>query len=181
MYRAIVTTEIYLKIYRCRDIKIIHFYVIIGDSFFKFSFLISSNSSWSFLVNIRKPVRSMYCTMFKRSLRYGVVTRYDLVVTRYDLLVSRYDLVVKASAHSFKHFTSRLLKLYFSFSMRLSPRMNVMLHFIWTLPVQLRGTSEHYKKILSTVGFEPPTPQGLQITSPPLSQLGHNSLDMRWN
>ena len=43
------------------------------------------------------------------------------------------------------------------------------------------GTSEHYKKILSTVGFDPPTPQGLHNTSPPLSPLGHKSLDMRWN
>ena len=37
------------------------------------------------------------------------------------------------------------------------------------------------KKILSTVGFEPATPHGLQITSPPLSPLGHNSRAMRWN
>ena len=48
-----------------------------------------------------------------------------------------------------------------------------MLDFIWTLSVQLHehGTSEHYKKILSTVGFEPPTSQGLQISSPPLSPI----------
>ena len=32
------------------------------------------------------------------------------------------------------------LKLSFSLSMHLFPRMNVMLDFIWTLPVQLRGT-----------------------------------------
>ena len=36
----------------------------------------------------------------------------------------------KASAHSFKRFTSRLLKLSFSLSMHLLPRMNVMLDFI---------------------------------------------------
>ena len=47
---------------------------------------------------------------------------------------------LKASAHSFKRFTSRLLKLSFSLSMHLLPRMNVMLDLIWTLPVQLRGT-----------------------------------------
>ena len=36
------------------------------------------------------------------------------------------------------------------------PRMNVMLDFIWTLPVQLKqGTDEHYKKILFVVEFEP--------------------------
>ena len=46
----------------------------------------------------------------------------------------------KASAHSFKSFTSRLLKVSFSLSMYLLPRMNVMLDFIWTLPVQLLGT-----------------------------------------
>ena len=28
--------------------------------------------------------------------------------------------------------------------------------------------------ILPTVGFDPPTPHGLQITSPPLSPLDHN-------
>ena len=55
---------------------------------------------------------------------------------------------IKASAHSFKRFTSRLLKLSFSLSMHLLPRMNVMLDFIWMLPVQLRGT----------VGFDPSTP-----------------------
>ena len=38
--------------------------------------------------------------------------------------------ILKASAHSFKCFTSRLLKLYFSLSMHLLPRMNVMLDFI---------------------------------------------------
>ena len=47
---------------------------------------------------------------------------------------------LKASAHSFKSFTSRLLKLSFSLSMHLLPRMNAMLDFIWPLPVQLRGT-----------------------------------------
>ena len=61
--------------------------------------------------------------------------------------------------------------------------MNVRLDFIWTLPVQLRGTRNKWtlQKILSTVGFEPPTSQGLQISSPPLSPLGHHSLDMRLN
>ena len=41
--------------------------------------------------------------------------------------------------------------------MHLLPRMNVMLDFIWTLPVQLRGTRNKWtlQKILSTVGFEP--------------------------
>ena len=41
--------------------------------------------------------------------------------------------------------------------MYLLPRMNAKLDFIWTLPVQLRGTSEHYKKILFIYsgGFEP--------------------------
>ena len=47
----------------------------------------------------------------------------------------------KASAHSFKRFTSPpFLKLTFSLSMHLLPRMNAMLDFIWTLPVQQRGT-----------------------------------------
>ena len=42
--------------------------------------------------------------------------------------------------------------------MNLLPRMNVMLDFIWTLPVQLRGTRNKWtlQKFLSTVGFEPP-------------------------
>ena len=46
--------------------------------------------------------------------------------------------VVKASAHSFKRFTSRLLN-YLSLFMHLLPGMNVMPDFIWTLPVQLGG------------------------------------------
>ena len=46
----------------------------------------------------------------------------------------------KAKAHSFKRFTSQILKLSVSLSMHLLPRMNVMLDFIWTLPVQLLGT-----------------------------------------
>ena len=78
--------------------------------------------------------------------------------------------IFKASAHSFKHFTSRLLKLSFSLSIHLLPRMNVILDFIWTLPVQLRRTRNKrtLQNILSTAGFEPSTPHGLQITSPPL-------------
>ena len=42
--------------------------------------------------------------------------------------------------------------------MHLLPRMNVMLDFIWMLPVQLWGTWNRVnitKKFLSTVGFEP--------------------------
>ena len=41
--------------------------------------------------------------------------------------------------------------------MHLLPRMNVMLDFIYTLPVQLRGTQNKrklQKKILFIVGFE---------------------------
>ena len=63
----------------------------------------------------------------------------------------------------FKRFTSRLLKLSFSLSMHLSPRMNVMLDFIERCQSsgEEHGTSEHYKKILLTVGFEPATPAEL--------------------
>ena len=48
--------------------------------------------------------------------------------------------------------------------MHLLPRIDVMLDFIWTLPVQLRGTRNKwtFKKIMSVVGFEPPTLHGLQ-------------------
>ena len=71
-----------------------------------------------------------------------------------------YKRLIKASAHSFKRFTSRLLKVSVSLSMHLLLWMNVMLDFIWTLAVQLRGTRNKWtlQKILSTVGFEPPTP-----------------------
>ena len=43
-----------------------------------------------------------------------------------------------------------------------------MLDFIWTLSVQLRGTRNKWtlQKTLSTVGFEPPTSQGFQFSSP---------------
>ena len=61
----------------------------------------------------------------------------------------------KASAHSFKRFTLRLLKLSFSLSMHLLLWMNVMLDFIWTLPVQLRGTLNKWtlqkKKIVNGI------------------------------
>ena len=42
--------------------------------------------------------------------------------------------------------------------MHLLPRMNVMLDFIWTLPVKLPATRNKWKlqkKILFIVGFEP--------------------------
>ena len=54
--------------------------------------------------------------------------------------------------------------------MHLSPQMDVFLDFIWTLPVQLRGTRNKWtlqKKILSTVGFDPPNtarPQDYKYT-----------------
>ena len=48
--------------------------------------------------------------------------------------------VVKASAHSFKQFTSRLLKLSFSLSLcTYITRMDVMLDFICMGPVDLPG------------------------------------------
>ena len=58
----------------------------------------------------------------------------------HTIIMKRYRFCCfKASVHSFKRLTSRLLKLSFSLSMHLLLRMNVMLDFIWTLPVQLRG------------------------------------------
>ena len=61
--------------------------------------------------------------------------------------------------------------------MHLLPRMNVVLDFILTLPVQLRGTRNKHtlQNILSMVGYKPPTTHDLQIASPPLYPLGHNS------
>ena len=59
--------------------------------------------------------------------------------------------------------------------MHLIPRMNIMLDFIWTLPESIceeHETSEHYKQILSTVGFEPPTPHPL-ISSVSLLPRGY--------
>ena len=86
---------------------------------------------------------------------------------------------IKASVHSFNGFTWRFSKLSFTLSMHLLPRMNVLLDFIWTLPVQRRGTrNKFYNKILPTVGFEPTTPHGLQITSPPLSQLAWYDVEL---
>ena len=53
--------------------------------------------------------------------------------------------------------------------MHLLPRMNVMLDFIWTLPVQLRGTRNKLtlQKFLSTTGFEPLRLHAPHITSRP--------------
>ena len=58
----------------------------------------------------------------------------------HDVRVSEWNCLFKASVHSFKSFTSQLLKLHvsFSLSMHLLPRMNGMLDFIWTMPVQLQ-------------------------------------------
>ena len=53
-----------------------------------------------------------------------------------ELKIYKAMLFYKASVYSFRRFTSRpFLKIYFSFSMHLLPRMNVMLYLIWTLPV----------------------------------------------
>ena len=81
----------------------------------------------------------------------------------------------KASAHSFKRFTSWLLKLSFSLSMHLLPRMNVMLDFIWTLQVRLRGTWNKWPlqknlvhgRIRSTNTARPPDFKSTVITTRP--------------
>ena len=73
---------------------------------------------------------------------------------------------LKVSAHSFKRFTSRLLKLSFSLSL-FTYKLACMSCFI-SSSCEEHGTSEHYKTILSMVGFEPTTPHSLQITSQPL-------------
>ena len=53
--------------------------------------------------------------------------------------------------------------------MHLLPQMNVMLDFLWTLPVQLWGTWNKWtlQKFLSMVGFEPPTPHLLFASMSP--------------
>ena len=92
-------------------------------------------------------------------------------------------LLVSQSYNSFKRFTSRLLKLPFSLSMHLLPRMNVMLHFIWTLSVQLRGTRKKWTlqknlvhgRIWTTNTARPPDNKPTALTTRP------HSLDMRWN
>ena len=49
--------------------------------------------------------------------------------------------------------TLRLLKLSFFLSMHLLPQVNVMLNFIWTLPVQLRGTRNGHHCQVPVTGF----------------------------
>ena len=90
-------------------------------------------------------------------------------------LIDTEDVIIKASAHSFKHFTSRLLKVSFSLSMHLLPRMNVMLDFIWTLSVQLPGTRNKWtlQKILihgriRTTNTAPLAFQRVPLTTRPL-------------
>ena len=63
---------------------------------------------------------------------------------------------VKASAHSFKRFTLRLLKLSFSLSLctYYLGWMSCLISFErCQSSCEEHGTSKHYKKILSTVGF----------------------------
>ena len=84
---------------------------------------------------------------------------------------------LKASAYSFKRFTSRLLKSSFSLSLYV-PITSDECHAWFHLNTEQVNITN---KILPMVGFEPPTPHGLKITSPKLSPLGYNSLDMRWN
>ena len=88
----------------------------------------------------------------------------------------------KASAHSFKLLTSPLLKLYFSlYAPITSDECHGWLHLNAASPAVRNTEKVNITKIFSTVGFEPPTPHGLQIKSQSLKPLGHNSLDMRWN
>ena len=83
---------------------------------------------------------------------------------------------VKVSEHTFKRFTSRLLKISFSlYATITSDECHAWFHLNAASPAA-RNTEQVNitKQILPTVGFEPQTPHGLQITSSPLSQLGHN-------
>ena len=70
-------------------------------------------------------------------------------------------LIINASAHSFKRFTSRLIKLSFSLSIctYYLGKMSCLILFEHCQSIcEEHGTSEHYKKILPTVGFDPSTP-----------------------
>ena len=60
---------------------------------------------------------------------------------------------------------------YLSLSMHLLPRMDVMLHFIWTLQAQLRGTRNKWtlKTFLFTVELEPPKSHPLLSSVSPLT------------
>ena len=65
-----------------------------------------------------------------------------------------------------------------SLSMHLLRRMNVMLDFIWTLPVQLRGTWNKWilQKHLIHCRIRTLTTQGNHPVSPPHLPLGNNSI-----
>ena len=90
------------------------------------------------------------CAISSRTTWRQLQTQFVAVLIVYMYIMSTFlkldsdDLnnQLKASANSFKRFTSRLLKLSFYLSMHLHvlPRIYVMPDFIWTLPVQLRGT-----------------------------------------
>ena len=71
------------------------------------------------------------------------------------------NISVKASAHSFKRFTSQLLKLSFSLSLSLCtyiPRVDVMLDFICMEPQErVESDKIQNEKFLLTVGLEPTT------------------------
>ena len=56
--------------------------------------------------------------------------RYSQCLTPIVIFLCSLITALKASAHSFKRFISRLLKVSFPLSMHLLPRMNVMLDFI---------------------------------------------------
>ena len=75
-------------------------------------------------------------------------------------------------------FFAAIFKLFFYLYMHIWPRMNVILDFISTLLVQLRGTEDKstFQKKLSTVGFETPTWQGVQVTSHRLNHTVNSRL-----
>ena len=92
--------------------------------------------------------------------------------------------MLKASVHSFKRFTSGFLKFSFSISMHLLLQMNVMPDFIWTLPVQLRGTRNKWAlqiylvpdRMRTTYTTQPPDYKSTVITTRPT--LAWNEMEL---
>ena len=87
--------------------------------------------------------------------------------------------VVKASAHSFKRFTSWLLKLSFSLSFYAPitwDECHALFHLNAASPVARNTEQVNIKKVLSTVGFDPPTtrPPDYKSTFSPLVKFQLN-------
>ena len=89
---------------------------------------------------------------------------------------------LKASAHSLFVYFTAFKSTFLSLSMHLLPCINVMLDFIWTLPVQLRGTLNKWtlQKILVHGRIRTTNIASLDFQHVPLTHSAIGAVDDMW-